>query len=1428
MKRVVTVFAILLILAMAAPAAAHARRAEAAKDWIVTVMAGVKTRDVAPGLAKQAGGSAGRVFEHALRGFVFHGSARAAEALRRNAAVRTVVPDRPIKIAAETVPPGIKRVRANHPTAPDAQDSGFTGSGARVAVIDTGIDLTHPDLVAGLDSALGTNCMTSGPPQDGHGHGTHVAGTIGARVGNNIGVVGIAPDVRLVPVKVLNNSGEGNWSNVICGIDHVTGLATDADPANDVDVVNMSLGDVGDVGSCQDGGLREAICRSVNAGVVYIAAAGNSFTDASTFIPAAFPEVIAVSAISDFDGERGGSAGCRFIFELFGYYCDDEIAAFSNVGTVVDVAAPGVQVNSTWKGGGYLDSSGTSMAAPHVAGVAALVRAANQSLSPSQVAMVVERSGEYPDGSTSESGCGSSTPWPGDRDDITEPLVNALRAAQTAVGGVVDIPSVTLSPAEGATVSGTVNVAANAGHPNGIASVEFLLDGTSIGTDTTAPFGVAWDSTSTFDGDHALTARATATTGQFGCQTNAITVGAKVQGDWVGTYGADGYALGAWSGTSATSDLVALPNATLTLEQGNRYLWANPTSDVRALESPDQSHRRSGAWFLDGQLKLRLDFSAAYTGTLHLYVLDWDTASRRQNVTVTDGTTSKTIALTSSYYSGAWLHYPIDVPAGGTVRITADYVSGWNAVIQGLFLGGPGVPPMPPPSDIDSPGVQGDWVGTYGADGYALGAWSGTSATSDLVALPNATLTLEQGNRYLWANPTSDVRALESPDQSHRRSGAWFLDGQLKLRLDFSAAYTGTLHLYVLDWDTASRRQNVTVTDGTTSKTIALTSSYYSGAWLHYPIDVPAGGTVRITADYVSGWNAVIQGLFLGGPGVPPMPPPSDIDSPGVQGDWVGTYGADGYALGAWSGTSATSDLVALPNATLTLEQGNRYLWANPTSDVRALESPDQSHRRSGAWFLDGQLKLRLDFSAAYTGTLHLYVLDWDTASRRQNVTVTDGTTSKTIALTSSYYSGAWLHYPIDVPAGGTVRITADWLAGWTANIQGIFLGGSGAPATAPAAPGLTATAGNAQVALSWTAPADGGSPITGYRLYRGTTSGSLSLYQSLGTGTTYTDTAVTNGTTYFYAVSAVNAIGEGSRSAERSATPTAPATAPAAPGLTATAGNAQVALSWTAPADGGSPITGYRLYRGTTSGSLSLYQSLGTGTTYTDTAVTNGTTYFYAVSAVNAIGEGSRSAERSATPTAPATAPAAPGLTATAGNAQVALSWTAPADGGSPITGYRLYRGTTSGSLSLYQSLGTGTTYTDTAVTNGTTYFYAVSAVNAIGEGSRSAERSATPTAPATAPAAPQNVTAAPHATKGINLAWSAPASSGGSPITQYRIYRSTTSGTEVLLTSVNGTTFIHRDSSTRRGVRYYYIIRAVNAIGVGQPSDEVTAVAR
>src|SRR5947207_1549715 len=295
----------------------------------------------------------------------------------------------------------------------------------------------------------------------------------------------------------------------------------------------------------------------------------------------------------------------------------------------------------------------------------------------------------------------------------------------------------------------------------------------------------------------------------------------------------------------------------------------------------------------------------------------------------------------------------------------------------------------------------------------------------------------------------------------------------------------------------------------------------------------------------------------------------------------------------------------------------------------------------------------------------------------------------------------------------------------------------SNSPPSAPT--NLVATGGNAQVGLTWQAPgSNGGSPITNYKIYRGGAPSTETLLTTVGAVTSYTDTAVTNGVTYYYQVSAVNNVGEGPRSNEASATPSAappPPSPPSAPqNLAATGGNAQVTLTWQAPAsNGGSPITNYKIYRGTTSGGETLVATIGNQLSYSDGGLTNGVTYYYQVSALNNVGEGPKSNEASATPTAPATPPGAPqGLGATAGDATVTLTWSAPnSNGGSPITNYRIYRGTSSNGETLKATIGNVLTYSDTSVTNGVTYYYQVSAVNGAGEGPRSNEASATPSPP-------------------------------------------------------------------------------------------------
>jgi len=285
-------------------------------------------------------------------------------------------------------------------------------------------------------------------------------------------------------------------------------------------------------------------------------------------------------------------------------------------------------------------------------------------------------------------------------------------------------------------------------------------------------------------------------------------------------------------------------------------------------------------------------------------------------------------------------------------------------------------------------------------------------------------------------------------------------------------------------------------------------------------------------------------------------------------------------------------------------------------------------------------------------------------------------------------------------------------------------------PPSAPQNPSAVAGPGAGQIKLMWQAPAsNGGSPVTGYKIYHGTTSGSLSFLTTVGTVTSFIHSGLGNNATRFYAVSAVNIAGESPRSSEVSATtfdvPSAPVD------LSATAGPAigEVSLSWSAPAsDGGTPVTGYRIYRGSTSGSETLLASVGNVTTFADGGHANGETFFYTVSAVNLAGEGAQSNESSATtfslPTAPQNLTAAPGP----GLFQVTLTWQPPAsDGGIPVS-YVICRSNTSGGLAFCTTPTDATTFTDGGLVPLATYYYTVYATNIVGRGPSSAESCSKP----------------------------------------------------------------------------------------------------
>lgn len=280
----------------------------------------------------------------------------------------------------------------------------------------------------------------------------------------------------------------------------------------------------------------------------------------------------------------------------------------------------------------------------------------------------------------------------------------------------------------------------------------------------------------------------------------------------------------------------------------------------------------------------------------------------------------------------------------------------------------------------------------------------------------------------------------------------------------------------------------------------------------------------------------------------------------------------------------------------------------------------------------------------------------------------------------------------------------------------------------------------------------------------------------------------------------------------------TPPSARPQAPALTtAVAGDGSVALSWSPPPSAGGSPSGYRVYRGTSSGTETLLATLGTATSFVDDTAADGTRYVYEVAGANSLGEGPRSNELAATP---ATIPSAPTLTsAIPGNGSVALGWGPPAsDGGAPVTGYRIYRGTAAGGESFLASVGPGTAYTDTTAANGTTYVYEVSAVNAAGEGSRSNELSATPFVPdTTAPTAPPGLTTVVSGTSQLALGWRASSDDVG--VAAYRVYRN-----GQLVATVSSTEYL--DSGLAAGTSYGYQVRALDAAGnLSAASNKLTA---
>lgn len=383
-KALLGLFTLALAATTVAPAASHDPEVERADGnrylpgrYIVVFDRSVEhPAAVAQAQSERFDGKIGFVYRHALNGYSVALPESAVNAIRSDPRVAHIEPDAIGGTAVQSTPTGIRRTFASANKSLSINEVDDLRPNVDVAVLDTGIDHLHPDLsVAGrTDCSNGagkaSECLNESGT-DGHGHGTHVAGTIAA-IDNGSGVAGMAPGARLWAVKVLDSEGFGSLSEYIAGLDWVT------TKAGVIEVANSSL----TYHVTSSVALNEAMKASLEAGVVHVVAAGNESATVK-YVPGNLPDVITVSAIADFDGQSGSKAGgsaCRTAYELsLGAEVDDSLANFSNFGSVVDIAAPGACILSTVPGGGYeeIGWSGTSMASPHVAGAAAILASVN-------------------------------------------------------------------------------------------------------------------------------------------------------------------------------------------------------------------------------------------------------------------------------------------------------------------------------------------------------------------------------------------------------------------------------------------------------------------------------------------------------------------------------------------------------------------------------------------------------------------------------------------------------------------------------------------------------------------------------------------------------------------------------------------------------------------------------------------------------------------------------------------------------------------------------------------------------------------------------------------------------------------------------------------------------------------------------------------
>jgi subtilisin family serine protease len=932
------------------PEAQSTRGARVADELLVRFQPGADAGKRAAALAR-ARGSVKRHFQHLDLDHIQvpAGTADAALlALSRDPDVAGVQPNY-IRHVTATTPPndpywlngalwGLIKINAQtawNTFSPSAHD-------VVVGIIDTGVNYNHPDLassvwtnpgeVAGngldddgdgyVDDVHGIDTANhDSDPLDDEGHGTHTAGTVGARGNNGVGVTGVAWNPQIAACKFLDSTGSGSDANAVACFNYFVDLKLHH--GVNLRVTSNSWGEQRDPNQPFPTVLKAAIDAAGNAGIVNVFAAGNSNNnnDVTPFDPASFTSasIVAVAASDQADAR----------------------ASFSNYGaTSVDLAAPGVNILST-VGSDYGYASGTSMAAPHVAGAFALMASANPSLSVSALkARLLASVDPIP-------------AWTGVV--ATGGRLNVYQALSSAYDNLPPTVSVT-APADGttATAPATVTVSASASDADGsVSQVAFYANGAPIGTDATAPYSITWSGVAA--GSYTLTAVATdnggATTTSAGVTfavappggtapaASFVRTDSATQGNWVGNYGAKGYSI---------ADIApSLPADTrVTFTDATPYTWVSSTTDPRALLRPGSTTRAATTWY-GSVFTADVDLGAG-TRRVALYFLDWDVRGRGETIEVRNATTGALLDTRTAANFGNGQYLVWNVTGHVSFRVTG--TAGPNTVLSAIFFdtaatGGNAAPTVnltapangatataPATVTVSANAADSDGsitqvafyagttlIGTDATAPYSL-TWSGvaagtytltavatdnggatttssgvtftvtaaggTAAAASFVrsdrttqgnwidaygtsgytiadipsSLPSDTrVTFTDATAYTWVSSTTDPRALIRPGSANHAATTWY-GSAFTADVDLGAG-TRQVALYFLDWDVRGRAEAVEVRNAITGALLdtQTAANFGNGQYLVWTVT----GHVTFRVAGTAGPNTVLSAIFF-------------------------------------------------------------------------------------------------------------------------------------------------------------------------------------------------------------------------------------------------------------------------------------------------------------------------------------------------------------------------------------------------------------------------------------------------------------------------------------------------------------------------------------------------------------------------------------